>query len=107
MEITSFVPNTSRSVSEHGSIGFRVAPLIQGEHVSAACIRLDPGGVIGRHEAVGRQIFAVVEGSAVVSGDDGVEYRLSEGQAAIWQPSEMHETRSEDGLVAIVIEGDI
>jgi quercetin dioxygenase-like cupin family protein len=72
-----------------------------------ACVRLAPGGLIGRHEAVRRQLLAVVVGDAVVSGADGVEQQLSAGQAAVWEAAEMHQTRSLNGLTAIVIEGDI
>jgi quercetin dioxygenase-like cupin family protein len=106
MEIISFAPSSSRSINDHGSRGFTVTPLIRSEHLSAVCIRLEPGGVIGRHEAADRQLFAVVAGSAFVSGGDGVERTLTVGDAAIWQAAEMHETRSEEGLVAIALEGD-
>jgi quercetin dioxygenase-like cupin family protein len=106
MEIISFGPSLSRSINDHESRGFTVTPLIWSEYLSAVCIRLEPGGVIGRHEAASRQLFAVVAGSAFVSGDDGVERALTVGEAAIWQSAEMHETRSEEGLVAIALEGD-
>jgi quercetin dioxygenase-like cupin family protein len=106
MEIISFGPSSSRSINDHDSCGFTVTPLIRSEHVSAVCIRLEPGGVIGRHQAASRQLFAVVAGSAFVSGGDGVERTLTVGDAAIWQSAEMHETRTEEGLVAIALEGD-
>ncbi len=106
MEIISFGTSSSRSISDHESRGFTVTPLIRSEHLSAVCIRLEPGGVIGRHKAASRQLFAVVAGSAFVSGGDGVERALTVGEAAIWQSAEMHESRSEEGLVAIALEGD-
>lgn len=105
MEIISFGASLSRSIIDHESRGFTVAPLIRSKHLSAVCIRLEPGGVIGRHQGTSRQLFAVVAGSAFVSGGDGVERALTVGEAAIWKSAEMHETRSEEGLVAIALEG--
>ena len=29
------------------------------------------------------------------------------GQAAVWEPDESHETRSEHGLTALIVEGDL
>lgn len=55
----------------------------------------------------GRQVLAVVEGNAVVSGADGVEQRLSAGEAAIRAIGEMHGTRSVNGLTRFVIEGHL
>lgn len=81
--------------------------MVRSEQAFRACVRLTPGGLIGRHEATGRQVFAVVEGDAVVSGADGVEQVVLPGEAAIWEEGEMHQTRSVSGLTAIVIEGDL
>jgi quercetin dioxygenase-like cupin family protein len=106
METFSFGADSSKSINAHGSSGFAIAPLLRSARLSVVCIRLEPGGIIGRHEAGSRQLFAIVQGSALVSGADGVEHGLSAGEAAIWQASEMHETRSDSGLVAIAIEGD-
>ena len=66
-----------------------------------------PRGVIGRHPAAGRQLLAVVSGDATVSGHDGVAVEIGPGQAAVWEPNEPHETRSEHGLTALVVEGDL
>ena len=96
-----------REIERHGSRGmthFRVARLRGDAAVSR--IALGPGGVIGRHPAAGRQLLLVVEGSGSVSGADGVAHRISAGEAAVWEPGEEHETQTDDGLVAIVLEGD-
>ena len=98
---------TAQVVADHGSHGFRIVPMARSEQTFVACIRLTAGGVIGRHEASGRQVFAVVDGDAVVSGTDGVEEGVLPGAAAIWEEGEMHQTRSVSGLTAILIEGDI
>lgn len=70
-------------------------------------VTLAPGGVIGRHPAQGRQLLVVISGEAQVAGYDGTVKTISEGQAAVWEPGEAHETRSPGGLVAMIVEGDL
>jgi quercetin dioxygenase-like cupin family protein len=107
VKIVKFAPEVAKAVTDHGSCGLSVVPMVRTEQAFVACLRLTPGGLIGRHEATGRQVLAVVEGDAVVSGADGVEQDVSPGEAAIWEAGETHQTRSANGLTAIVIEGDI
>ena len=98
--------DTSAGVSDQrfGSRGFAVVPLVR-HAATAAILHLAAGGVIGRHPAVGHQMFAVIVGSGTVSGEDGLEVAIEAGQAVIWEPGESHETRSVAGLTAVVTEG--
>lgn len=66
---------------------------------------LVPGGRIDRHRAAARQLLAVVSGSGVVSGEDGREVDVGPGEAALWRTGELHETRSSEGLLAVIVEG--
>ena len=70
-----------------------------------AVLRLGPGGRIGRHPATGQQVFAVIHGQGLVSGNDGVEQPIRAGEAAVWLPGEEHEARTGSGLTAVVTEG--
>ena len=67
-------------------------------------IRLEPCGVLGRHAARADQLFVVVEGAGVASGADGDAIPVAAGTAIYWPAGEEHETRSEGGLTAIVVE---
>ncbi|MBB6625916.1 cupin domain-containing protein [Nocardioides sp. KIGAM211] len=96
-----------RAIDEHGSRGFTVGGLGITADAHLVVVRLGRGGRIGRHPAAGRQLLLVVEGDASVAGADGVPQHLVPGQAAVWEPGEPHETRSTDGLVAFVVEGDL
>ena len=82
------------------------SPFEKGALVQAAIFRFEPGGRLRRHPATIPQIMAVLEGSAVVSGADGVDERIEPGDAVFWHGGEEHETRSVDGLTALVIEGE-
>jgi len=80
-------------------------PLAEGAPFQAAIFRIAPGGRLARHPAAAPQLLAVLEGSGVVSGGDGVEEPIRAGEAVVWDEGEEHETRSDAGLVALVLEG--
>ena len=90
--------------------GVTVAPLtpsiFEGSPIQAAIFRVAPGGRLARHPATLPQILAVLEGSGEVSGEDGVAEPIAAGEAVFWSQGEEHETRSESGLTALIIEGE-
>jgi quercetin dioxygenase-like cupin family protein len=98
---------SARTVDRFDSRGFSVAQLGRGAETHHAVLRLEPGGVIGRHPAVGRQLLVLLAGDASVSGEDGVTHALTVGSSALWEPGESHETRSRSGMTALVVEGDL
>lgn len=71
-----------------------------------ACFHVGEGGFIPRHPATGPQLFAVVEGSGWVSGDDGRKIPIKAGQAAYWEAGESHESGTDGGMRVIVVECD-
>jgi quercetin dioxygenase-like cupin family protein len=87
-----------------------VAPLsrsiFHGSPFQAAVFRVAPGGRIARHPATYPQILAVLDGSGNVSGASGVDEPIEAGEAIFWQAGEEHETKTADGLTALIIEGD-
>lgn len=84
-----------------------IAPVFASKAPSRfACFHIGPGGFIPRHPAASRQLFAVMEGSGWVSGEDGRRVPIRAGQAALWEAGELHETGTEAGMRAIVVEGD-
>ena len=89
--------------------GVTVAPLtpsiFEGSVIQAAIFRVAPGGRLVRHPATFPQILAVLEGSGEVSGADGVVEPIAAGEA-FWHEGEEHETKSEVGLTALIIEGE-
>jgi quercetin dioxygenase-like cupin family protein len=81
-------------------------PLAAGTPVQAAIFRLAPSGRIARHPATVPQILAVLEGAGRVSGADGQFQPIAAGEAVFWPAGEEHETETEDGLTALVLEAD-
>ncbi len=82
--------------------GFREAP----DKVFVHLARIGPGGGIGRHPATGWQLFAVVHGEGWVAGEDGHRRPLTAdgGEAVLWRPGEEHESGSEAGMLAVIVE---
>ena len=67
-------------------------------------MRLAAGGLVGLHQASGPQLLAVVEGEGWIRSNDAGRTAISAGDAVFWDAGEWHETGSEAGLVALVIE---
>jgi quercetin dioxygenase-like cupin family protein len=86
--------------------GVTVAPLTPPGSVQAAVFRLAAGGRIARHRATVPQILVVLEGEGHVSGADGEFEPIAAGEAVFWSASEEHETVSDGGLTALVLEAE-
>jgi GrpB-like predicted nucleotidyltransferase (UPF0157 family)/mannose-6-phosphate isomerase-like protein (cupin superfamily) len=101
-----FDDEVSVPINRFGS-RFRIGPLTAPDSlVQVQIVRLPPDGLVGRHEAATRQLFAVVAGDGWISGGDGRPAPIGPGQAALWDVGEEHDVSSEDGLTAVCIEGE-
>lgn len=96
-----------RPIEAHGSRGFSVGAFGISADAHLIAVSLAPGGAIGRHPAAGRQLLVVLSGEAEVSGAEGTVESLAAGQAAVWEPGEVHETRSPSGMSGLIVEGDL
>jgi len=74
--------------------------------VRAAIFRLAPNGRLRRHPATLPQILAVLEGSGRVSGSEGELQPIGPGEAVFWLAGEEHETETDTGLTALILEAD-
>jgi mannose-6-phosphate isomerase-like protein (cupin superfamily) len=93
-----------REVSAPGSVSARVRRLAAQAH--AVVIEIGAGGVVGRHPAGVAQLFVVVRGSGWVSGADESREAIAAGEAVLWEEGEEHESSSDDGMTALVIEAE-
>lgn len=106
MEIYRFDEELSVPVSDFGS-RFSLNRLVSSDGgVLVSVLHLPPGGVVGRHPAVSSQLLAVVAGSGWASGADGRRRSLTAGRGASFDAGEQHEAGTDDGMVALCIEGD-
>ncbi|WP_170981405.1 cupin domain-containing protein [Nocardioides dongxiaopingii] len=107
MRILDLGAAAHRPVEANGSVGFSIGAIGITAETHLVTVTLRPGGVVGRHPAAGRQLLVVLSGDASVSGSNGDPVGIGPGEAAVWEPNELHETRTTSGLVALVIEGDL
>jgi quercetin dioxygenase-like cupin family protein len=104
VKIVEFDP--SRPITEFGSREASVAGIARaGGRTQVVCIKLGPGGVLGEHEAIGPQLFLVVDGEGWVRAG-GEQRSIEAGRAAFWEDGELHETGTQEGLTAIVVEAE-
>ena len=107
MRIIDLGLSAAHPVDEWQSRDAAVAPVVNTSgrgHVD--CMRLGPGGVLGRHPTGIAQLFCVVAGEGEVSGSDGMVVSIRAGQAALWEAGEVHETMTATGLTAIIVQAE-
>lgn len=93
-----------REVTAPGSVSARVRRLAAQAH--AVVIEIGAGGVVARHPAVVSQLFVVVRGAGWVSGAEGEREPIEAGTAVVWDAGEEHESGSETGMTALVVEAE-
>ncbi|PFF07412.1 cupin [Bacillus cereus] len=94
-QLTAFQSNfiMSKIVNHQGKI-----------HIGA--MHLKENGIIGYHEAVVSQLLLIVDGEGYVCGANKEKVKVEAGQAVFWEKGELHETSTERGLMAIVMEAE-
>jgi quercetin dioxygenase-like cupin family protein len=101
VEVRRSAEQHSRPLTEFESNGV-VSFLARGD---ALVVRMDlpAGGRIGLHPAAADQVLIVVDGSGTVTGE-GEAVDVSAGDVVRWAAGEEHETSTNAGLVAVVVE---
>ena len=69
-------------------------------------MHIDPGGIVGYHDATVPQILLIIEGKGWVRAGAGDKVKVSSGDVIAWDKGEGHETSTDIGLKAIVIESE-
>ena len=107
MKVVDFYPQNSRPVTEFGSRNAFISPLARLDaETQIHCIYFQPGGIVGYHPALGHQLFFVVQGKGWVRGEKGDRVWITSGQGVYWEPGEGHESGTDEGMVAIIVEAE-
>ena len=105
MNIYRFDRETGKPIQQHGSNeAFITAIANLDSPTSIRCIHLQPNGLVGSHPAETKQLVLVVQGEGYLRGEGAMRTPIRAGQAVLWEEGEWHETSTDDGLIAIVIE---
>jgi quercetin dioxygenase-like cupin family protein len=76
------------------------------QETSVGFIHIDAGGVVGYHQASVQQLFIIVQGEGWVTGTDREKMEIKSGEGVMWEGGEWHESGSESGMLALVIESE-
>ncbi len=106
MQIFRFGNESGKQITHFDSDFILSRILITDEPAHIGCMHLGSHGVVGLHQATSPQLLLVVDGQGWVRGDSNQETLVSNGDAVFWEHGEWHQTRTETGLTAIVIESD-
>jgi quercetin dioxygenase-like cupin family protein len=105
MLLHSLDPANGRRIGTEGA-SFTLLPLMHpADEARVVLLELAAGDCVPEHDADGRQLFCVLRGEGWVSGQDSNRVRIREMQAAQWSPGERHAAGTEQGMLAIAIEG--
>jgi mannose-6-phosphate isomerase-like protein (cupin superfamily) len=107
MKLFRFDTEVGRTIDKFDSVNVTISKVLLRTEVShIGCMHLGKGGVVGYHPAVVPQLFLVVQGEGWVRVDGTERVPIKAGQAAFWEAGEGHESGTEIGMTAIVIEAE-
>ncbi|MFY3790169.1 cupin [Ureibacillus sp. MALMAid1270] len=106
MRIFKFSKEVGKKISQYNS-DFTMSRIIQTEKVTnIGCMYLEENGIIGYHQAVVPQLLLIMNGEGYVRGESEEYFKVQPGDAVFWEKDEWHETKTDKGLTAIVIESE-
>lgn len=104
MEFYKFTKENGKKIS-HFNSNFILTRIIETEKkANISCMHLEENGIIGYHQAAVPQLLLVMDGEGLVRGEEEMYFPVQAGDAVFWVEGEWHETKTEKGLTAIVIE---
>ncbi|MED0874533.1 cupin [Bacillus mobilis] len=106
MKIFDFSEKVGQHISAFQSNFIMSKILNHKGNVHIGAMHLQENGIIGYHEAVVSQLLLIVDGEGYVCGANKEKVKVEAGQAVFLEKGEFHETSTEHGLMAIVMEGE-
>jgi len=106
MEFYKFSKDSGKQITKFNS-DFVMSRIIQTDKETLiGCMYLEENGIIGFHQAVVPQLLLILNGEGYVRGEKEEYIKVQEGDAVFWEKDEWHETKTDKGLTAIVIESE-
>lgn len=107
MKIYRFDAGVGKVIDKFDSVNFIMSRIVRtSEPAHIGCMHIGENGVVGYHQAVVPQLFLVVQGEGWVRAEGTERIVIRAGQAAFWVTGEWHESGSDAGMVALVIESE-
>ncbi|UFT99741.1 cupin [Radiobacillus kanasensis] len=106
MELYKFDKDSGKKITKFHS-NFTMSRIMQTEKTThIGCMHLEGNDVIGFHQAVIPQLLLIMNGEGYVRGEEETQIKVQSGDAVFWKKGEWHETKTDIGLTAIVIESE-
>ena len=106
MEFYQFNRDNGKKVTMFDS-NFIISPITKTkDNAQISCIYLERFGIIGYHQATVPQLLFAVDGEGFVRNEKEEYVKVQAGDAVFWTKGEWHETKTDNGLTAIVIESE-
>ncbi|MGN7410872.1 cupin [Sporosarcina sp. SAFN-010] len=105
MEIYQFKKEMGKKVTQFSS-DFILTRIALTQKANIGCMHLEENGVIGFHQAVVPQLLLIVNGGGFVRGESNEFVKVQSGEAVFWEKDEWHETKTDTGLTALVIQSE-
>ena len=108
MKIFRFGFDVSQPMEKYQSKSIRYSRIIQAvEPANIGCLHIDPDGTVGYHQATTPQLLLVVQGNGWVRGENSNRTSVFYGDAIYWETGEGHESGSELGMTAIIVQSEM
>ncbi|WP_100372248.1 cupin [Bacillus sp. FJAT-45037] len=106
MEFYKFNKDSGKKILKFNS-DFIMSRIIQtNKPTNIGCMHLDENGIVGYHQAVVPQLLLILNGEGYVRNENDKYFKVESGDAVFWDKDEWHETKTNVGLTAIVIESE-
>lgn len=104
MDFYSFSKDNGMKISKFNS-DLIMSRIIQTDKATnIGCMHLEENDVVGYHKAEVPQLLLILNGEGYVRNEKEVYIKVKPGDAMFWEKGEWHETKTDKGLTAIVIE---
>ncbi|MFW7187651.1 MULTISPECIES: cupin [Lysinibacillus] len=107
MQLIQFTQDLANPIHQYQSIDTFYRKITKTEvPTTIGFIYIEPGGVVGLHDAPIPQLFIVINGEGWISGEDAEKITIKTGQGVLWHQGQAHESGSITGLTALVIQAE-
>lgn len=106
MEIYKFTKESGKHIKQFNSNFTMTGIGMLEKSVHIGYMYLEKNGNVGNHQAVTPQLLLIISGEGFVKGKENTFNEVSTGDAVFWDKGEWHETKSADGMTALVIESE-
>lgn len=105
MKTFRFDREVGKEIEQFGSVRAIISKILHlDDEAVISSLYLQPQGRVGYHQAVTPQLFLIVQGEGWVRGEADQKFSIKAGQAAFWEMGEWHQSGTETGMTAVMIE---